>query len=921
MSILTDFGAGLIIFLAILIVLAFGTPLLQARRIRWRSGSAMLPSCQDSATDTEQLLVEASTVQLKNLGFEPAFWVQLLEPTRQDNTTLHVSVWFNSQYCTYAQIAPHPMPEKYQQTHIDFLTFYENGLVLDTSNGMKHLFIDGIAQWEVTDHYLPSMTQQWELHRQRLSQHAMQPCPITATDYCDRSNEFLNQFLNTQLQQGAMKPISNGLFGVTLKGAWQMLRRQRAAIPKIRAMTQQMQQTPSAMPNAAADILAHQRHEAMLEGKRTDMRGKLGLLLVSVLVFTMSFGIQFDLRFVAILVGVLLLHELGHLLAMALFGFRDLQILFIPFLGAVAIGRNQHCPAWKRALIDLAGPVPGILVAGLLWHAGAGNDSELWLQVIIFLLLLNYFNLMPIHPLDGGHLMHLLLMQRWPRLQIAFWIASVAAFFLLALWLKSALMAALGFLFGFALRHQIREAQVLQHARAQHGDTLTGDSKSLHALYTSMHELNLPWNFGHRFQAARNVLHQLSIPFPSARESFFGLSLYLVALIGTPALIWMESPHFIRHWIPTAEEKAPDWEQMLADTRTDTDRLEILMEAGEHYHWSEESDKALAYYDQARALISQTSGEESSDMVKLLIKLANTYSGLTAGSDNSDPARAQASLEKALVLLDSLPASSVNIHLRAQSLESLGDLENTRGQIDPAFKHYEKALQIHQESGYDTHSLSRILTKQARIFVSQNNIEKSNPLFERALDELAKTPDEAPYYQWTVLAEFVQTTLNQQRYEDAIAILERYPLATHQHTRYWETEVASMRAWASFKSGQTAVAAQLYENLAVHVQSSKDAGKYALPDNLARLLVVQHVQAGGGEHIHTVPKADAYARLRQSLDSAKITFADYLKHLDCECKREIGGYQLEQSNEMRAAVHHYAGIHEPSTISARFGSQ
>src|SRR5262245_2424702 len=34
---------------------------------------------------------------------------------------------------------------------------------------------------------------------------------------------------------------------------------------------------------------------------------------------------------IAILVGVLLLHELGHLAGMRLFGYRDLRVLFIPF--------------------------------------------------------------------------------------------------------------------------------------------------------------------------------------------------------------------------------------------------------------------------------------------------------------------------------------------------------------------------------------------------------------------------------------------------------------------------------------------------------------------------------------------------------------------------------------------------------------
>ena len=52
---------------------------------------------------------------------------------------------------------------------------------------------------------------------------------------------------------------------------------------------------------------------------------------------------------IVILVVVLLLHELGHLAAMRLFGYRDTQILFIPLLGAAVSGVETH-PAAPAAL-------------------------------------------------------------------------------------------------------------------------------------------------------------------------------------------------------------------------------------------------------------------------------------------------------------------------------------------------------------------------------------------------------------------------------------------------------------------------------------------------------------------------------------------------------------------------------------------
>jgi hypothetical protein len=68
----------------------------------------------------------------------------------------------------------------------------------------------------------------------------------------------------------------------------------------------------------------------------------------------------------------------------------------------------------------LAGPVPGI-VAGTYLAFWGSPEWPAWVPDLAWLMLiLNYMNLLPILPLDGGRIMSLALFDRFPKLQLAF---------------------------------------------------------------------------------------------------------------------------------------------------------------------------------------------------------------------------------------------------------------------------------------------------------------------------------------------------------------------------------------------------------------------------------------------------------------------------------------------------------------------
>ena len=132
----------------------------------------------------------------------------------------------------------------------------------------------------------------------------------------------------------------------------------------------------------------------------------LGLLILTSVAFVAVGMLIWPWQFVAMLVPVLLFHELGHWLAMKWFGYRNVRMFFIPFLGAAVQGSHHNIAGWKKVVVSMMGPVPGILLSPLLLWIGYSTDQPYLYTVAAVTLMLNAFNLLPVIPLDGGWVFH-----------------------------------------------------------------------------------------------------------------------------------------------------------------------------------------------------------------------------------------------------------------------------------------------------------------------------------------------------------------------------------------------------------------------------------------------------------------------------------------------------------------------------------
>ena len=201
-------------------------------------------------------------------------------------------------------------------------------------------------------------------------------------------------------------------------------------------------------------------------------------LLISAAIFVMLAQGGNGWQPLALLIGVLVFHELGHLAAMRVFGYRNLRMFFIPFFGAAVSGRSYDVTGWKRAVVSLMGPLPGLVVGIALGIVGARHHSLFLIEAGVLSLALNAFNLLPILPLDGGRLMEVTIFARHPVLDAIFQ-AVTAGVLLLGWFIGLKVLTILGVFMLISLPATFRLARVVQRLRKSGFDARSPDGQTV----------------------------------------------------------------------------------------------------------------------------------------------------------------------------------------------------------------------------------------------------------------------------------------------------------------------------------------------------------------------------------------------------------------------------------------------------------
>jgi Zn-dependent protease len=126
--------------------------------------------------------------------------------------------------------------------------------------------------------------------------------------------------------------------------------------------------------------------------------------LVTGLVTLATFALLLGWIVAFFIIVILFIHELGHLLAYRLIGQPWGRMLFLPFLGGIALPRLPFETQASVVFAALMGPGFSAIFT-FLCAAGiylSGDQLDLLAPIGLIFVLINLFNLLPVEPLDGG---------------------------------------------------------------------------------------------------------------------------------------------------------------------------------------------------------------------------------------------------------------------------------------------------------------------------------------------------------------------------------------------------------------------------------------------------------------------------------------------------------------------------------------
>jgi len=137
-------------------------------------------------------------------------------------------------------------------------------------------------------------------------------------------------------------------------------------------------------------------------------------MLVSIWIYSEIFGWGFAVGFVLLI----FVHEMGHVFAAKMLGIPVSAPLFIPFIGASIVMKQNPRDAWTEALMAYGGPLAGGLGGWVCFLVGEAWQWPLLVAVASVTFVMNLFNMIPVPPLDGGRICAAV--SRW------FWLIGLA---------------------------------------------------------------------------------------------------------------------------------------------------------------------------------------------------------------------------------------------------------------------------------------------------------------------------------------------------------------------------------------------------------------------------------------------------------------------------------------------------------------
>ncbi len=511
---------------------------------------------------------EAAERDLLPLGFSlaGARWVDSVdacEGPRPERAYVH------GESGALAFVGP-PLPGMGERPYrVALISALEDGRVVATFDGLTHLTPGFPPDWDCHDRDTNDLGRQWALHL-----HALQPwggldaaAHVGLDAWTPREEQALHEAVRAWEGHGlTVRATSEGdgtgddvawrfravpawrLAGRFLRGQRRVLAAEAAAA-RARARQQLWRANLAPVTDAAGPSLDEARAAAMAWGYRYELgaqacrlaqrsrrsKWRAGAVSGAACVLVMGWWVGWQLAWIVL--GAILLHELGHVAAMEAFGYRDRRILFIPFLGGGAMGEREKASPEQRTLVHLLGPAPGILLGLMALYAFLHDGGMWWLATATTLLLVNYVNLLPISPLDGGRIVETLLLGRFPRAQTAFLGAGAVLFGGAAWMFRDPVLAGIALVLLTSLKSAWKAAVTMVRVRGRLRPRVS-EAERIRTVFQVLQEPPYASSpAAQRVRIAQTVIPRLGHQPAGLRTALAGGLVYLVMLVGVPIAV------------------------------------------------------------------------------------------------------------------------------------------------------------------------------------------------------------------------------------------------------------------------------------------------------------------------------------------------------------------------------------------------
>jgi Zn-dependent protease len=381
--------------------------------------------------------LQLTSQALESLGFTKAATFGLFDAIH--NTRYASQLYFTHGGDSIAWVRLRRWPQLTQASRtvrVSLMTLKGNELVVLTTSANRDL-LDPPA-WKVRYLTRAPIQELWNAHREHIREvlgSSRGDCAYESSDAIELLERSHQQHVEFQRSRGVFEfvPESQQPFGASIANT--------SDSNPYSHTDPSLQTEPSSQtePSKQIDPYSHTDQwtpviEAVRasENRQTHRFTKLLVLVASVVLFIGLGLANWDMSLLLMLVPILFVHELGHFIAMRLFGYRNVQMFFIPLFGAAVTGHHYNVAAWKKAMVSLAGPTPSIVLAIGLGALAFFMDSELLYKTAGFALIINGLNLLPFLPLDGGWLAHITLFSRSSKLDLLFRLFTLCCLF--SLW-------------------------------------------------------------------------------------------------------------------------------------------------------------------------------------------------------------------------------------------------------------------------------------------------------------------------------------------------------------------------------------------------------------------------------------------------------------------------------------------------------